>query len=209
MADWAGNTARSGEDTVRIQSPLVATLSIGMVSGSWGFRVQQNLAQVELSWALHMATASLLCHWGYPSEGSANGIRAFLLEKRRGENRNMVLSQKSLLHDYWLPASAVALCYIPSWQVTNLTWLNHLYTFCFLCLYWRGWPQTGLRAGLLTLISVLRRFPQTLAVWLCWSMQAHEESSLWLPYWGCSLRQTWEAGTPDWGLAVEEASCSL
>lgn len=75
----------SGEDTVRIQSPLVATLSIGMVSGSRGFCAQQKLAQLELSWALHMPTASLFHHWGYPREGSANKIRAVLLEKKAEE----------------------------------------------------------------------------------------------------------------------------
>lgn len=90
-----------GKNTVRIQSPLVATLSIGMVSGSWSFCVQQKLAQLELSWPWHMPTASLLHDWGYPREGSANEIRAFLLEKSGPENRNMVLSQKSMLHDYW------------------------------------------------------------------------------------------------------------
>lgn len=85
---------------MRIQSPLVATLSKGMVCGSRGCCVQQKPAQLELSWPLHMPTASLLHHGGYLRESSANEITAFLLENNRGKTRNMVLSRKSMLHDY-------------------------------------------------------------------------------------------------------------
>lgn len=78
----------SGEDTVRIQSPLVATPSIGMVSGSWGFCVEQKLSQLELSWALHIATASLVHHWGYPRESRTNKIRAFVRKEQRWKQKH-------------------------------------------------------------------------------------------------------------------------
>lgn len=118
-------------------------------------------------------------------------MRAFLLEKSKNENRS-VISQKSMLPIYQSNSQCCGFVLHPLMTIDYLTWLNDVYianqksnpllTTCVTSItgHWIGCAfslitggscsQTELSAGLLTLISVPRRFPQTLAELLHWSM---------------------------------------